>query len=334
MKPRPLLALALVVVGAGAVLLLAWRGSQVRSAAQDGADGGLGDGGLGSGAQAVDLSRIVSLSPAITETLFELGVGDKLVGVALRSDYPAAARALPIVGAGTNPDLEAIARLRPTLILGEQMQILPAERLAPLGPTRLLPWLSPAEIVSGVRALGALVGRVAEAERIAGAMEARWKVTPSPAAPRVLMVFADSPGRIGPMYFAKPGSLHDALLVAGGGRNAITEQGIAMPSLSVEGLLKLDPDAILLLVADDELAEATRAQFLADFAALGPLRAARQQRIRVLNGNILYVTGPRVMVVIDQVAAALRDMGLGGAPAEAMPAVRAPDTAPAQAAPR
>jgi ABC-type Fe3+-hydroxamate transport system substrate-binding protein len=327
MKPRQLLALALVVVGVGAVLLLARCGSRgpgmpgtagrpatsPRSAAGDRGD-------------AVDVSRIVSLSPAVTETLFELGVGDKIVGVALRSDHPEEARRLPSVGAGTNPDLEAIARLSPTLILGEQMQILPAERLAPLGPTRLLPWLSPDEIVAGVRELGALVGKRAEAEQLAGAMERRWKVTPAAGAPRVLMLFADTAGRLGPMYFAKPGSLHDSLLVAGGGRNAITQEGIGMPALSVEELLELDPDAILLLVADDELDAATRAQFLADFDALTPLRAARQQRIRVLNGSILYVTGPRVLAVIDQVAEALRDMGLVADPAA--PVVRDPDVRP------
>lgn len=303
MKSRTLL--ALVLVGAGAVLLLARHGAQVERAPGPGGSGARGG---------YDTRRIVSLAPAITETLFALGVGGSVVGVSLYSDYPAEAKQLPSVGAGTNPDLEAIARLEPTLILGEEMKILPAHKLAPLGPTKLLPWLTPAEIVAGVRALGDIVGRKAEAEALARRMEARWKVQPAANAPRVLMLFGDSPGQLGgPLYFAKPGSLHDALLVAGGGKNAVEGEVSGMPSMSVEGLLRLDPDAILLLVADDELGAEKRAQFLKDFDALATLRAVRERRVRVLHGSILYVTGPRVLAVIDQVAAALGEMGFATA---------------------
>lgn len=338
MKPRTIF--AFVIAGAIAVVLLAIRGAAVErpataKAPASGAPSGSGGSGGGSGDLAYDTSRIVSLAPAITETLFALGKGDRIVGVAMYSDFPPEAKQLPNVGAGTNPDLEAIARLRPTLILGEATKILPAERLAPLGPTRLVPWLTPAEIVRGVRELGALVGNRQQAEVIAAEMERQWSVKPAPGAPRVLMLFADSPGKIGPMYFAKPGSLHEALLVAAGGRNAITEEVSGLPTLSVEGLLQLDPDAIVLLVASDELGEEARAQFLADFAELKTLRAVRQRRVRVLNGSILYVTGPRVMAVSDQVAAALRDMQLlpTGAAAAAPPSVPPGPALPAVASP-
>lgn len=337
MKPRSIF--AFVIAGAIAVVVLAIRGAAVErpataKAPASGASSGGSEGGGsgGSGDVAYDPSRIVSLAPAITETLFALGKGDRIVGVAMYSDFPPEAKQLPQVGAGTNPDLEAIARLRPTLILGEATKILPAERLAPLGPTRLLPWLTPAEIVRSVRELGALVGNRAQADVIADEMERQWSVEPASGAPRVLMLFADSPGKIGPMYFAKPGSLHEALLVAAGGRNAITEEVSGLPTLSVEGLLQLDPDAIVLLVASDDLSEEARARFLADFAELETLRAVRQRRVRVLSGSILYVTGPRVMAVSDQVAAALRDMqllptGAAAAPPSAPPAPPRPAVA-------
>lgn len=308
MRPRTLFAFLIPAVLA--VVVLAVRGAAVQSPASRAGAGA----GAGGAAPAYDAARIVSLAPAITETLFALGKGSSVVGVALYSDFPAEAKQLPSVGAGTNPDLEAIARLRPTLILGEATKILPAERLAPLGPTRLLPWLTPAEIVASVRELGAIVDSRAQADVIADEMERRWSAAPGPGAPRVLMLFADAPGKLGPMYFAKPGSLHEALLVAAGGRNAITGEVSGLPTLSVEGLLQLDPDAIILLVASDELSEATRAQFLADFAALETLRAVRERRVRVLHGSVLYVTGPRVIAVIDQVAAALRDMQLVPSP--------------------
>lgn len=318
MKARTLLALALILVGAGAVVLLARHGSTVARAPAR-AGGAAGDAGA-AGPAAYDTTRIVSLAPAITETLFALGKGDALVGVSLYSDYPVEAKRIASVGAGTSPDLEAIARLSPTLILGEETKILPVEKVAPLGRTRLLPWLTPAEIVRSVRELGAIVDRRAQAEEIASRMEQRFRAAPAASSPRVLMLFGDAPGRIGPMYFAKAGSLHDELLVAGGGRNAIEGEVQGAPTLSVEGLLRLDPDAILLLVADDELPAERRAQYLADFEALSTLRAVRERHVRVLHGSVLYVTGPRVLAVIDQVAAALRDMGYGEAAAAELPA--------------
>ena len=61
-----------------------------------------------------DKPRIVSLSPAITETLFALGVGDSVVGVDERSDYPPEAAKIARVGSGMSPDLEAIGLRRPS----------------------------------------------------------------------------------------------------------------------------------------------------------------------------------------------------------------------------
>jgi len=62
--------------------------------------------------------RLVSIAPSITETLYELGLGDRLVGDTDYCDYPPQARALPHVGAMLNPNLEKIVALKPDLVLG------------------------------------------------------------------------------------------------------------------------------------------------------------------------------------------------------------------------
>ena len=298
MKARP--ALVTVLVGA-CVFVAVWLGASRMGLKPEATPG----------AQL----RIVSLSPAITETLFELGVGDSVVGVPLRSDYPPEVAKLPRVGAGTNPDLEKIVMLRPTMILGEVTLRLSEATLAPLAPTHLLRWLTASEIVRGVREIGALVDRRPQAEELAGRMERRLHAAPAADAPRVLMLFADQPGRLGPIYFAKPESLHDTLLHAAGARNAVQGAVRGEPTLSLEEILRLDPDAIVILVGSNELSAETRDRFIADFRALPSLRAVRHDRVRVLHGDILFVTGPRVLAVIDRVASALADMGLrGGAP--------------------
>ncbi len=62
--------------------------------------------------------RLLSIAPSITETLYELGLGDRLVGDTDYCDYPPQARTLPHVGALLNPNLEKIVQLKPDLVLG------------------------------------------------------------------------------------------------------------------------------------------------------------------------------------------------------------------------
>src|SRR3984957_21095933 len=64
--------------------------------------------------------RIVSLAPAITETLFALGAGPQVVGVSQYCDYPPQVLKLPKIGTFLTPNIEAIAGLRPTLVIGLQ----------------------------------------------------------------------------------------------------------------------------------------------------------------------------------------------------------------------
>ena len=62
--------------------------------------------------------RIVSLAPSVTETLFALGFGNRVVGVTTYCDYPAEARKLPKIGGFMNPSLEAVAAKRPDFVIG------------------------------------------------------------------------------------------------------------------------------------------------------------------------------------------------------------------------
>jgi len=62
--------------------------------------------------------RVISIAPSVTETLYEMGLGDRLVGYTDYCDYPAQAKTLPHVGGMLNPNLEMIVALKPDLVLG------------------------------------------------------------------------------------------------------------------------------------------------------------------------------------------------------------------------
>src|SRR5271156_1200377 len=78
-------------------------------------------------------ARIVSTFPSITETLFALGAGGRVVGVSNYCRYPAAVLSLPKVGSYTKPDPERIALLRPDMVIIQKTAAGLADRLSALG---------------------------------------------------------------------------------------------------------------------------------------------------------------------------------------------------------
>ena len=122
---------------------------------------------------AAPAQRIVSLSPAVTELLFALGAGARVVGRTTWCDYPPAARAVPSVGDGLNPNLEAILSRRPDLVVlyHSPANTLAATHLAALGVAAVLLRQDRLEDLShDASVLGQLTGRRAAADSVADAI--------------------------------------------------------------------------------------------------------------------------------------------------------------------
>ncbi|HEY0466994.1 MAG TPA: helical backbone metal receptor [Polyangiaceae bacterium] len=247
-------------------------------------------------AQRSGKQRLISLSPAITETLFAIGAGAELVGVSNYCNYPEEAQKLPRVGSALTPAYEAIVRLRPSLILTEAADSAPRRELAALGLTKFLPWLSLEDIVASTRLLGALTSHSEAAGDLARKLWDRLAIAESQSGPRVLVVLGETSGKLSEIYFIKRNSIHGAALRAAGARNAVANDVALVPRLSLEELLRLDPDAIIVLVAaspngpDD-------AQILHDYQALEPLTARKNGRISVLKSAAAFSNGPRILTL-------------------------------------
>src|SRR5262245_31582718 len=112
-------------------------------------------------------ARIVSTSPSITDTLFALGLGDRVVGVSTFCRYPAAVIGLPKVGTFLKPEPELIARLKPDLVFVHTGPNATATQLATLGiRTATVDSGSLAAVFSTVRGIGAAAGVPDRAERL------------------------------------------------------------------------------------------------------------------------------------------------------------------------
>ena len=115
--------------------------------------------------------RVVSLAPSVTETIFALGLGDRLVGVTTYCDYPAAAKRLPKIGGFMNPSLEAIVAKRPDLVIGVSSATDPAKarEMAGLGlSVNLISLSTLRDILDSMKTIARLLGAPEAGETLAG----------------------------------------------------------------------------------------------------------------------------------------------------------------------
>lgn len=246
--------------------------------------------------------RIVSLSPPLTDTLEAIGAGPLIAGISDHCSPSGPSARAPRVGSSVTPSYERIARLAPTLIVSEASVTNNANLLRAIAPTELLPWLTLEQVADSIRRLGQVTARTVAAERLADDLERQLSAATLTDAPRVLLVIGSGP-KLGEVFFIRNNSLHGAALRAAGGRNAVPLAIDAVPRMSLEALVELDPPTILLLAVPNA---ATRTELLEPWLRLRSLRAVRSRRIGVILGPDVFNTGP---AILDLVAEIRRELG-------------------------
>lgn len=244
--------------------------------------------------------RIVSLAPNVTELLFALGAGDRVVGATRYCDQPPEARAIPRIGGFVDPSFEAVLARRPDLVLGIDDPGIRTfhERLRAAGvPVLALRMQSLDEIRAATKELGARIGREPAAKELVGAMDARLdaigRAIAGRARPRVLAVFGRRP-----LVVAGGGSYPDALIERAGGVNVAGGSAIQWPTWSMEEVLRAAP-AVLIDCTMGSEAEATSWE---DWAAVPAVRDGRVVRI---DDQSLLRPGPRIPDALLALARAL-----------------------------
>jgi len=249
--------------------------------------------------------RILSMAPCITETLFALGLGDRVAGVTRFCRYPPGAAEKRNVGGFLDPNYEAIAALEPdlALILPEQENV--RRFLAELGIRFVVvDDKTVSDILETIRTVGFLCGVETRADSLVSCIRARIDAVRKRAAgggsPHVLVSIGRSPGSgmLGGIYVAGRNTFYDELLTYAGARNAYDGIDIAYPVLSSEGLLDLDPDVIIELAHDP----AQERELLKDWRSLPELRAVKNGRVHVLSGGHLFIPGPRFVLILEDFA--------------------------------
>jgi iron complex transport system substrate-binding protein len=255
-------------------------------------------------------SRIVSTSPSITETLFALGLGDRVVGVSTFCRFPLDVQKLPKVGTFLAPDAELIAGLRPDLVVIHEKANGIDRRLASLHiPFVVVDRGTTQSVFTSIRQIGAAAGvpdrataLVAEIERKLTALGAANRST---SRPRVLFIIGRRSGMLADLIGVGAGTYLNDLIEIGGGTNVLNIGGQPeYPRISMETVLRFDPDVIVDTV-DMGAAEAARVPPAAIerlWSAYPMLTAVKTKRIYAATIDALVVPGPRIVDAAEWVS--------------------------------
>lgn len=246
--------------------------------------------------------RIVSLAPVLTETLFLLERGDRVVGVTRYCDTPAAAQALPKVGGYVDVSLERVLALHPDLVVAMpsmgQRELL--ERLRDAGVPVLAGFGDTlAEVRELVVALGALTGQPERADAIVGelgaSLERFARARPGERAGRVLVAVG-----VDPIVVAGPGSFIAEILDRGAVRPAVTPGSPQWPVWSLERLSRRHVDRIIVAAGPDT---GVALQRMID----GAFPPTERPRVVSAPTPLLMRPGPAIGRDLDLLTALLRD---------------------------
>ena len=253
--------------------------------------------------------RIISVAPNITEILFALGLGDRIVGVSSFCDFPEEAKGRPKVGGMSNPSLEAVVSLRPDLVLfsidgnpksfEERLRSMNVHTFT-LRPRRI------AELPVGIRQIGSAVGVPEKADELAREMEKKIlalkereqtirKRQSTDQKQKVLFIIWPEP-----LIVAGPGSIADDALKMIGVVNISGDTVSSYPKYSIEDIIRQAPDSIF-------IGKGTGMDRVSDrlLRRLKSVPAVRNKRVFYVS-DYLYRLGPRTMQGVEELERILR----------------------------
>jgi iron complex transport system substrate-binding protein len=270
---------------------------------------------LVAGLRAAGPARVVSTSPSITETLFALGLGDRVVGVSTYCRFPPEVAKLPKVGSFLKPDAELIAGLRPDLVIVHEVGNGLDRRLGSVRiPFIVVERGSLASVFSSMRQIATAAGVPERADALVGDVQRRLdairKAGAARSRPRVLFIIGRRPGRLEDLVAIGPGSYINELIEIAGGANVLAIPGQPeYPRISMETVLRLNPDVIVDTVdmGDTDAERRTRQPINQQLWSAYPmLTAVKTRQVHAATADALVVPGPRVVEAAQWVGALLR----------------------------
>ena len=246
--------------------------------------------------------RIVTLAPHAAESLYAAGAGDKLIGTVEYSDYPPAAKKVPRVGGYSRIDMEAVAALKPDLVIAWQSgnNLTQVEKLKALGLTVYVSQPNKmADVADQLERLGQLAGTEATANAAAASFRKRLETlqTANASKPKVRVFYQIWKSPL--MTVGGPQIISDAIRLCGGD-NVFGNLGQMAPTVSVEAVLEADPEAIIATGMGD-----AKPEWLHDWDKWTRMTAVKRGNLFHINPDIMQRHTPRILDGAERLCAHL-----------------------------
>lgn len=244
------------------------------------------------------IERAVSLAPSLTEMIFAVGAGNRLVGDTTYCNYPPEAQSIAKVGDTQTPNIERIVALNPDVVfvstasqLESFMTTLESQNIAVFvtDPKNLN------DVAAGLTRLGELFGTTehaaSAAESLLGRIEEIREKTRDRKPVRVFLQISKEP-----LFTAGRDSFMTSIIEMAGGKSVTAEVPTGYPKLSKETALALNPEAIILSDSEDNREPNN---------VFNNSPAVKNGRIYRINADIISRPGPRLVDALEQIAADL-----------------------------
>ena len=258
---------------------------------------------------AVAQERVVSLSPSITEIVFALEKGDALVGTSSYSLYPKEALKLPVIGGYTQPNIEKILALSPTLVIGQTFNFRALQKLKKFHIKTLMVRLqSIRDIQNSIQKISSALNAQESKEQqllhnITTAIDS-IKKTKTPHS--VMIVYGLMDDLRSRTYIAGNNIFFDEIIKLSGNTNAYTSDNTQQPVLNYENIIALNPDQVIILHSKKSHPNTDIKKALQNWYAL-PINASKNKKISIVDEEYIHIPSHRIALTIQRLSQEMSD---------------------------
>lgn len=245
-------------------------------------------------------SRIVSLAPNITEIIYSLGKGEKIIGVTTYCDFPEEAKSKPKVGGFTNPSLEAIIALNPDLVIavpnGGNKEVV--ERLISLKiKVKVIKVDLLDDIFNAIKEISQIIGAKEKGEEIVSDIKKKIeeieRMVKDVPKRKVAFIYSKEP-----LFLAGKGTFTDELIEKSGGINIAGDSFQKYPKYSIEDIIVKGPEVII----EASMGTYDNKKALEFWKKWSIIPAVKENRVYVLINDSAIVPGPRIAEGLAEIA--------------------------------
>lgn len=250
------------------------------------------------------------MSPAITEFLFEIGVGSRVVGITDFCIYPPATAGIPRVGGFVNPNLERLVSLKPDLIILNNDSAKLQEHANNLGiKTLKLNMLNLDSILKSILVLGNELGAQESAQalhsRLTQGIEFYQSKVKNKKKKSTLIILADSSDMLKDLFAAGKGTFLDELLTLAGGENILTNTLSNYPKLTKEFIISRSPEIIIEAIPRPDFSSKEGNSHKTHWGNYTTIQAVKDNNIHFIIYDFILIPGPRLLQIVDAFAKAI-----------------------------